>query len=226
MYNLAEIDATREYFTMASMMAKTELLRALDFKLQEHTFYVDVEFLLFAIPYIETVMFTPEPVYRYAVGNASQSINPTVFASRYDHHDRVIRRMLVYYTDHLGMMGDGQRNYMKSLFIRHLIDTHYELSLIQDPDKQRGFEHARDFDGFLKETAPDLYTAYGKSHTPILPIRAANFNPSIVPRPPQLSLPSPGEALRQASYVIARNPVGYKIVHNDLLRGFAMRFVH
>ena len=224
-YDLATTDMTTEYFTMASMMAKTEILRSLDFKIQEHTYYVDVEYLLFAIPYIETVMFTPEYVYRYAVGNAEQSINPNVFASRYDHHNRVIRRMVSYYADRAEHMGQGQRDYMKSLFVRHLINSHYLLSLVWDPDKTRGYERAKDFDLFLKETAPDLYSEYGKTHPVVLAIRTTGFNPSVGARPTKLEPPSIGDTLRKTSYVIARNPLGYKIVHNDTLRGIAMKFV-
>jgi len=223
-YDFATTDMTTEYFTMASMMAKTEILRALDFKIQEHTYYVDVEYLLFAIPYIETVMFTPEYVYRYAVGNADQSINPNVFTSRYDHHDRVIRRMVAYYADRIDTMGKGQRNYMKSLFVRHLLNSHYLLSLVWDPDKTRGYERAKDFDDFLKETAPDLYEEYGRTHPVIIGMRGANFSAALK-RPRRLEPPTPGDALRKASHVIARNPLGYKIVHNDMLRNIAMKFV-
>lgn len=223
-YDFATTDMTTEYFTMASMMAKTEILRALDFKIQEHTYYVDVEYLLFAIPYIETVMFTPEYVYRYAVGNADQSINPNVFTSRYDHHDRVIRRMVAYYADRIDTMGEGQRNYMKSLFVRHLLNSHYLLSLVWDPDKTRGYERAKDFDYFLKETAPDLYEEYGRTHPVIIGMRGANFSAALK-RPRRLEPPTPGDALRKASHVIARNPLGYKIVHNDMLRNIAMKFV-
>ena len=223
-YDFATTDMTTEYFTMASMMAKTEILRALGFKIQEHTYYVDVEYLLFAIPYIETVMFTPEYVYRYAVGNADQSINPNVFTSRYDHHDRVIRRMVAYYADRIDMMGKGQRNYMKSLFVRHLLNSHYLLSLVWDPNKTRGYERAKDFDDFLKETAPDLYEEYGRTHPVIIGMRGANFSTALK-RPRRLEPPTPGDALRKASHVIARNPLGYKIVHNDMLRNIAMKFV-
>ena len=223
-YDFAATDMTTEYFTMASMMAKTEILRSLDFKIQEHTYYVDVEYLLFAIPYIETVMFTPEYVYRYAVGNADQSINPNVFTSRYDHHDRVIRRMVAYYADRIDTMGKGQRNYMKSLFVRHLLNSHYLLSLVWDPDKTRGYERAKDFDDFLKETAPDLYEEYGRTHPVIIGMRGANFSTALK-RPRRLEPPTPGDALRKASHVIARNPLGYKIVHNDMLRNIAMKFV-
>jgi len=222
-YDFATTDLTTEYFTMASMMAKTELLRALGFQIQEHTYYVDVEFLLFAIPYIETVMFTPEYVYRYAVGNADQSINLVVFESRYDHHDRVIRRMVRFYADQVDKMGEGQRNYMKSLFVRHLLNTHYLLSLTWDTDKAHGFARAKDFDEFLKATALDLYAEFGKTHPIVAAIRSTGFNPSLMPRPRHLEAPDVEDALRRAANAIERVPLGGRIVNNQLLRSIAFK---
>ena len=132
--------------------------------------------------------------------------------------------MVAYYADRIDTMGKGQRNYMKSLFVRHLLNSHYLLSLVWDPDKTRGYERAKDFDDFLKETAPDLYEEYGRTHPVIIGMRGANFSTALK-RPRRLEPPTPGDALRKASHVIARNPLGYKIVHNDMLRNIAMKFV-
>lgn len=182
-YDFASSDFTMEYFTMASAMFKTSVLRAPKFALQEHTFYVDVEYLLFPIPYTSTVVFTPEYLYRYAVGNADQSINPTAFTSRYDHHDRVIRRMLDYYESHAPSMGEGQRNYMRSLFKRHLLQSHYLLSLVWDPDRERGLGRAREFDEYLKTVDRDFWKACGKRYSAVATARARGFNPARVRKP-------------------------------------------
>ncbi|MEG0503702.1 MAG: glycosyltransferase, partial [Raoultibacter sp.] len=65
-FDFAESGFTTEYFTIHSTMMKTDILKQANFKIQEHTYYVDVEYGLFPIPYIQTVMFAPEYVYRYA----------------------------------------------------------------------------------------------------------------------------------------------------------------
>ncbi|TNU89933.1 glycosyltransferase [Eggerthella lenta] len=182
-YDFATSDFTMEYFAMASAMFKTEVMRSADFALQEHTFYVDVEYLLFPIPYTKTVLFAPEYVYRYAVGNADQSINPSTFTNRYDHHDRVIRRMLAYYKEHEPTMGEGQRSYMRSLFERHLLQSHYLLSLVWDPDRERGLERARDFDAFLEACDPDLWKAVRTSYPAVRTARAKRFDPNRIAKP-------------------------------------------
>lgn len=185
-YDIATSDLSKDYFTMASALFKTEMLQKADFQLQEHTFYVDVEYLLFPIPFAKTVMFTPESVYRYAVGNANQSINPSVFVKRYDHHDRVIRRMLSYYKEHLPQMEAGQAQYMKSLFVNRLLPSHYTLSLIWDVDRTRGCERAKDFDAFLKSVSEELYTECGKNLKAVKKARRASYDPAAFKKPENL----------------------------------------
>jgi glycosyltransferase involved in cell wall biosynthesis len=181
-YDFADSDFSMEYFTMASTMIRTELLRSAEFTLQEHTYYVDVEFILFPVPLVKTVMFTPEYVYRYAVGNSEQSINPEVFTLRYEHHDRVIRRMLDYYATKKPLMGKGQIKYVDSLFVRHLLKSHYLLSLIWDPKNERGAARAKDFDHYLKGNNPEFYRQCGKRYKAVARARARGFNPKSVAR--------------------------------------------
>jgi len=223
LYSFDDTDMSNEYLSIHSIMMKTELMRVPDFKIQEHTFYVDVEYQLFAIPYIDTVMFAPEHVYCYAVGNAEQSIDPAIFMSRYDHHDRVIRRMAAYYADNAETMGEYRRKYMQTLFVKHLLYTHYLLSLIWDEDKTRGFARAKDFDEFLKRTAPDLHAEFGKAYPVLMALRTANFDPAVAPRPKRLDGPDVEGALRRAANAIERVPLGGRIVNNQLLRSIAFK---
>lgn len=223
-FDFASADFTMEYFTMASTMMKTELLRKADFKLQENTFYVDVEYILFPIPYVNTVMFTPEFIYRYAVGNADQSINRDVFTARYDHHDRVIRRMLAYYRSHKPTMSQGQRAYAESLFVRHLLKSHYTLSLLWDPDAERGYTRARDFDSFLKQVDPELHSRVGKKFLTVKSLRKSDFDPHNAHLYNDLGEDLLLNSLQRTARNIAGNPVGEKIVYNPLTAAISKRF--
>lgn len=175
--DFATADFSQEYFSIHSLMAKTAIMRNADFKIQEHTYYVDVEYMLFFIPYVKTVMFTSGYLYRYTVGNAEQSINPDVFLSRYDQHDRVIRRMVTYFTRWPDALSPGQLSYVRHIFAQYLVKTHFELSLIMDPDKVRGCARARDFDNFLKAESIWLYTMAGRLYRGVRQARRVKFNP-------------------------------------------------
>ena len=178
--DLATADMSEQYFSIHSIMVKTDVYRQAGFKLQEHTYYVDVEYMLCFIPYVRTVEFTSEPLYRYTVGNAEQSINPDVFVRRYDQHDRVVRRMVGYFADWPAPLPEGHMLYIRTIFARYLLKTHFELSLIMDPDKQRGAARAQDFDAFLSERSPWLYRMAGILYRGLRQARHADFNPRVV----------------------------------------------
>lgn len=223
LFDFASEDMTMEYFTMASTMVKTDILRQANFKIQEHTFYVDVEYILFPIPYVNTVMFTPEFIYRYAVGNADQSINPETFTKRYDHHDRVIRRMLTYLAEHESTMSKGQKDYMFSLFLRHLLKSHYTLSLMWDSDRDRGLARAKEFDEFLNKTTPELYEACRRRYPALKMTQDANFDISKVPD--KIDLDCTDSPTKTKLKKIARTKVGGKIASNRYARAIGRRII-
>ncbi|MDR1089179.1 MAG: glycosyltransferase [Coriobacteriales bacterium] len=226
-FDFGDEDFTMEYFTMASSMIKTELLRQAHVRLQEQSYYVDVEYILLPIPFVKTVMFTPEYLYRYAVGNAEQSINPELFIKRYDHHDRVIRRMVAYYEEMLPTMPEGQARYMRSLFVRHLLRSHYLLSLLWDPDKTRGCARAQEFDHFLKENAPELYRACGARYGAVKDARRSGFDPQKAQRFVSLEKGAhkrtAKRAMRAAARRIARTSLGKKLVKTQGARALKER---
>lgn len=228
MLDFAKTDLSMEYFTMASTMVKTDILKQANFKLQEHTYYVDVEYILFPIPYVETVMFTPEFVYRYAVGNADQSINPDNFLRKYDHHDRVIRRMLSYYAEKKPLMSKGQIEYMKSLFIRHLLQSHFILSMIWDQDKERGLARAKDFDAFLAKTDQELHDACRKRYRSIKKAEDADFDPSRLEKFLSLEEESSSglkRGLKKTADTLSRTKAGHKLVYNRYTKAVARKLI-
>ena len=58
------------YFGIHSMNIKTSILQQHEIMLQEHTFYVDVEYGMLPVPYINTIEFLENIIYLYYVGSA------------------------------------------------------------------------------------------------------------------------------------------------------------
>ena len=56
------------YIKMHSMTIRTQLLPEYHVCLDENCFYVDTEYIIYPIPYVKTVTFLEECVYRYRVG--------------------------------------------------------------------------------------------------------------------------------------------------------------
>jgi hypothetical protein len=77
-------------------------------------------------------------------------------------------------------MTRGQASYMHHLFLEEFLRTHYTLSLLWDSDKQRGFERAKDFDEFFKETDPELYAEFSEKYPGVKAAQTAQFVPENV----------------------------------------------
>lgn len=159
------------YFGIHSITYKTELLRQHNIKLQEHTFYVDVEYGVLPIVYVNNIRFLDVTTYRYRVGSLTQSIDPDNFVKRYEDHYRVVKRLVVFANEN--EMDLPHRQYIRSV-LNKLCFTHYMLGAFYDTDSARGRERAREFDKWLKDHDALLYRALGKS-VYITFLRITNF---------------------------------------------------
>ena len=85
---------TSQYLLMHSVIYRTELLRECGLELPKHTFYVDNIFVYQPLPYVKTLYYMNEALYRYFIGRADQSVNESVMAGRIDQQVRVTRQMI------------------------------------------------------------------------------------------------------------------------------------
>lgn len=83
-----------QYLLMHSVIYRTDLLRDCGLKLPEHTFYVDNIFVYVPLPYVKTIRYFDEDMYRYFIGREDQSVNEQVMYSRRDQQLRVTRLMI------------------------------------------------------------------------------------------------------------------------------------
>lgn len=95
-YPFAEI-VGKAFIDMHAMTIKTELVRMANTPIDEHTFYVDMEFVAFPIPYVETVCFFEDAVYQYRLGLPNQSMSIQKMQKNMKNHMRVLMRLNSYY---------------------------------------------------------------------------------------------------------------------------------
>lgn len=159
-YSFEELNVNNIYFALANSCFRTELLIKNNIILQENTFYVDVEYILLPIPFIQSVIFYDLYIYRYYVGNSQQSIHTPTMVKRYSHHERVLKRIICYFQNQ--QLTENHKSYVQNI-IKKLLYTHYSLALIYNPDKLLGYEQAKNFDLFLQDQSEDLYILAGKT---------------------------------------------------------------
>lgn len=85
------------YIKMHSMTIRTRLLQEFHIRLDENCFYVDTEYIIYPIPYVKTVTFLEECVYRYRVGLTEQSVNIHKMRERCGQHEHVLKQLIRFY---------------------------------------------------------------------------------------------------------------------------------
>ena len=97
-YTFDEI-ADSLYLKMHGMTYRTTLLREHQIRLDEHRFYVDTEYVLLPIPFVNKISFLQDDVYMYRLGIDGQSMNIKSMQKNISHHLGVLDTLLNYYAN-------------------------------------------------------------------------------------------------------------------------------
>lgn len=143
------------YIKMHALTIKTELLRRIP-KIDEHCFYVDVEYVLFPLPYVRTVTCLQDFVYMYRIGLPGQSMDISRMQRNEENFDRVLSRVLSYYEEcKANSMSDAKMVYMEK-FLARLVTSRFKifLSYPNDKDVKR---RMKEFDARIRRNYGHVY---------------------------------------------------------------------
>lgn len=85
------------YINMHAMTYRTQLIQKYMPSIDHHCFYVDAEYVLLPVPYIQSVAFLEESVYQYRLGLDGQSMNLRNMQKNCGDHETVLERILEAY---------------------------------------------------------------------------------------------------------------------------------
>lgn len=105
----------KTYIDMHATTIKTELLRKANEQIDEHTYYVDVEYIIFPIPFVETVLFLDLNVYQYRLGLPNQSMAISKMQKNLKNHLRVLMRISKYCQKMEGTASEAHLEYMNDI---------------------------------------------------------------------------------------------------------------
>ena len=157
-YSLGELELPGEmpYVPLAAATWDTALLRRCALRLSEHCSYVDMQYILFPIPWVRRVRFIDACVYRYFIGRAEQSMAPGRFLKNLPQHEQVLRSLLDFYAARRGQSDAAARAYIERV-ISLMVYTHTDILCRRLPGRLAAFRRCRAFDAYLKRTAPAVY---------------------------------------------------------------------
>lgn len=82
--------AKRAQPAMHALVFRSSILKQNQIRLDEHSFYVDVEYVLYPLPYVESVVYFDLYVYMYRLALATQSVSMQGFRKHIQNHIDVI----------------------------------------------------------------------------------------------------------------------------------------
>lgn len=134
---------------------RTALLRDNQIELDEHMFYVDVEYTCYPIPYVETIAFFDKPVYIYRLGNSEQSVAMANMWKRREQHKTVLEHLVTFYES--VQTSAERKEYLRNA-IAMMADVQYMIYLKGTVSGNTKNELKR-FDKELKKSSREIYNS-------------------------------------------------------------------
>jgi glycosyltransferase involved in cell wall biosynthesis len=140
------------FFKMHVITYCTEILRKAFVKIDEHCYYVDMEYMTFPLPYVNSVAAIPDYVYMYRIGQPTQSVTIENMRKRCSQHERVINRLLEYYS--ANEKASVASKLSMSKIIARGITSQYKIYL---SFRENYKDKLIDFEKRLKEQYPSIF---------------------------------------------------------------------
>lgn len=146
------------YVKMHNMTIRTEILREHQIQIDEHCFYVDMEYILYPMPYVQTIAFLPEFLYQYQIGRQGQSMDPAKMQRNATQYDHVLASIYAYYDAHCREInGPNRKKYIDRLISRFYASRIKILLSMPDAAKRKNEFVA--MEETLQRDHADIYAA-------------------------------------------------------------------
>ncbi len=143
------------YINMHAATFRTSILKNMGRKLDEHCFYVDAEYILYPVPWIQTIVFLEEPVYMYRLGMTTQSMDIRNMQKNCSHHEKVLSHLLDFYRECQHDISPARLSYIAGGIARILV-SQIKIYLSFPPSADYK-EKIQSLDQKIKKEYPEVY---------------------------------------------------------------------
>ncbi|MGN1081373.1 MAG: glycosyltransferase family 2 protein, partial [Acutalibacteraceae bacterium] len=146
---------------MHAVSYKTEIMR--EHVHTDNCFYTDMEYLMFPIPYVNTVSVTNHNVYQYRVSLSTQSMSFKSLRNHIDMHEKVLYRLIDLYEKNLSGF-DAEKEDFFAKRINVMAGMNLAIYLSYEADE----EHKKALYGFIKtleQRSSGVYSRFAKLKT-------------------------------------------------------------
>lgn len=145
------------FFSMQSFNIKTDILKKNKICIDENSFYVDMEFILYPIPYINKIECSDACVYQYRVGTSTQSVsNAGWYKNRLNHKNVTLKLVAFYSQCKRSNINELKLNYIKKSVLKMVI-AHYRVYTRFSQNIEQLRSEIKNFDQELLGLSIELY---------------------------------------------------------------------
>lgn len=144
---------------MHTITYKTNILQKNNIGLDEHCFYVDTEYVLFPLKYIQNCMLINNVVYMYRVNMSTQSCSNEGYFRHCEDHRKVSLHLLDYISKELKMdISLCKKKYYYG-YILKMLEKQYRIYLMNSPFSPKNCREIISFDHAIKKKSRKIYKA-------------------------------------------------------------------
>lgn len=160
--------------SMHSLVIKTEILKKNHICLDEHCFYVDVEYILYPVPYVKNVEFLDLYVYMYRLAVTTQSVSLQGYQRHMQNHIDVILHLTEFFEKYAKSGTPEKIEYIGKRIAQMVGDqiTIFVSFPETDTSVKKKFT---DFDRTLKALSPEIYRRSGEESGTLRLFRKTGF---------------------------------------------------
>lgn len=156
---ITELNQKQPVIKMHSFTCKLEIFKKNDIKIDEFRYYVDCEYTIFPIPYVENIYFCDLYLYMYRLGRKGQSVDIASMQRNRKNHRDMLNKLFEYYENHKNV-GKEKKTYMER-GIALAVENQFQI-FISMGQKEGIQKEMVEFDLVLKQKHPGIYNAVGK----------------------------------------------------------------
>lgn len=144
--------STKELYEFHRIYYKTEIYRKTE-PIDEHCFYVDIEYAMYPLPYVQTIRCMENNIYMYRLGREGQSISPDSYVKNKMNLKTVLLSLSRCVSEH--DMSKDKKNYIKQRIV-YLYNTIIALYFYIG-DKKVANAYLMDIENTMKEQYHDIF---------------------------------------------------------------------
>lgn len=152
---------------------RTGLLQENNIQLDEKIFYVDTEYMLYPVPYLETILYLNCGLYCYRLGREGQSVSNQSRIKNIAHGDQVATALLNMYKDNQAYLSNAKKQYMIRGIGGHCV-WHFRSLLLMKPSMENCKKIVQ-FDKLVNMISPEIYEYMDRDSHLVHLLRKSNY---------------------------------------------------